>query len=223
VRLTSRLPVVGALAAVLPAALLAGCAFPADEAPRTGSGSNDRAATDPRGGDEPLTPRALAAVVAQHTGEPSSATVGTDLEELGKRVVAAVELRYPDADDGQSDGAQLTVGVGRGFERFAPGCRALLDQGLTGCKETGYGLLFWEGATPEEDPGVVYLLASKGRTDVLLFSSGKAVTGDPRDLDLPVSVDEMAAIASDPRVDVTTSRSAIQAGEELGFWSDSGT
>ena len=56
---------------------------------------------------------------------------------------------------------------------------------------------------------------------MLLFTSGGAVTGDPRDLDLPIGVDEMAAVAADPRVDVTTSHAALEAGEELASWSDS--
>ena len=175
--------------------------------------------TAPRGGDRPVTPRALAAVVADHIGAPSSARRGTDMEELGEGLVAAVELRYPDPVDPQSDGHLLEVGVGSGFRKQVGDCTALEDQGVDGCAETRDGLVFWESATPEEDPGAVYVLVSKGDTDVALFSSGPPVTGDPRRLDLEISVADMVAIAADPRVDVTTSPEALDAGEKLSSWS----
>ena len=44
--------------------------------------------------------------------------------------------------------------------------------------------------------------------------------GDPRDLDLPIPVDHLLAIATDPRVDLTTSQAALDAGAGLDFWRD---
>ena len=85
-------------------------------------------------------------------------------------------------------------------------------------EDDGDDLLFWERATPEEDPGVVYLLASRADTDVLMFLSGPSITADPRELDLNVSVVDLLAVAEDPRVDLTTSREAVGAGRELGYW-----
>ncbi len=79
------------------------------------------------------------------------------------------------------------------------------------------------GAVPGEHPGVVYVFVSRGRTDVLLFSSGPAITGRPRQLDLPVPVDDMLAIAADPRVEVTTSEAAVEAGRNLAFLVDGPT
>jgi hypothetical protein len=169
-----------------------------------------------RGGTEPLTPRALAALVAEHTSRPSSATLGRDMEELGNRVVAAVELRY-DAD-GEYDGDLLAVAVGTRLESTPQSCDGPAAQELSGCAQLDGGTLLWESHTPEEDPGVVYLQVSKGDTDVVLFYAGPDITDDPRELAMPISVEDMLAIAADPRVDVTTSAEAVKAGETIDYW-----
>ena len=168
------------------------------------------------GGDQPLTPRALAAVVAEHTGTPSSATRGYDMDELGERVAAEVELSF--GAGAKSDGDRLSVGVGTAFERTIKSCASLMTE-YAGCEETVDGIVFWENQTPGEDPGVVYVMASKGDTDVLFFYVGPAITGDPQDQELPIPVEDMFAIAADPRVDVTTSTAAVEAGEDIAFWS----
>ena len=178
------------------------------------------AAAEPAGGGEPITDRALAAAVVEHTGEPATAGPAEDLEELGDGLAAGVDLRYgPDT----SDGHLLTVGVGRDFAAaVGDTCAAWAEHGVSGCAETRDGLLAWEAATPEEDPGVVYVLASKGGTDVVLVLSGLEISGDPRELDLPVAVEDLFAVAADPRVDLTTSPEAVEAGRDLASWSDSG-
>lgn len=149
--------------------LLAGCGTAADD--RSGA---QRA----EGGAEPITPRSLAAVVAEDVGEPSRAGPAADLEELGDGLGAGVDFRYADEGDGSY---LLSVGVGRDFEEVAGGCAG------------------WSGV------------------------SGPQNTGDPRRLDLPVSVQDMLEIAADPRIDVTTSRAAVEAGRDLAYWSDSPT
>jgi hypothetical protein len=70
---------------------------------------------------------------------------------------------------------------------------------------------------PEEDPGYV-VVVDKGDATVAVRNAGPDITGDPRDLDLPISVDDRFAIAHDARVDVTTSRAAVDAGEDLDYW-----
>jgi hypothetical protein len=141
------------------------------------------------------------------------------MEELGDRVVAAVELRY-DAD-GEYDGDLLAVAVGTRLNNTLKSCDGPRAQNLSGCAQLHDGLLFWEAHTPEEDPGVVYVQVAKGDTDVVLFYAGPDITGDPRDLDMPISVEDMLAIAADPRVDVTTSAEAVKAGNTVDFWDDS--
>lgn len=187
------------------AVLLAGCA-PGDVA---------ESGATPRGGDEPMTPRTLAGVVAEHTDRPTSGEPGRDLEEAGKGLVAAVELRYGNGD-------ALSVGVGKRLKNLLSGCDDPRRESLAGCAETEEGLLFWEGDVAESDPGVVYVQVSKGQTDVLIFYSGSMITADPRSLALPISVDSMFAIAADPRVAVTTSQEAVALGEDADFWREDG-
>ena len=76
----------------------------------------------------------------------------------------------------------------------------------------------WEAETPEEDPGVVYLVVPKTRGVVLMFSSGPSITGDPRELDLAIDVADMLALATDRRVDVTTTDEAVDGGRDLDYW-----
>lgn len=171
----------------------------------------------PAGGNEPLTPRALAAVVAEYTGAPVSATTGYDMEETGKGLIAAVEMQFTG-----DPGTQLAVGVGEDLKMFPTTCAdaTTQDENISGCEEVQDGVLFWQDVEPHEDPGVVYLAMSMADTDVVFFQSGPDIDKDPRELDLPVSVDKMMAIAGDPRVDVTTSQAAVEAGQDLPFWRD---
>ena len=172
----------------------------------------------PEGGDVRTTSRALAAVVAEHTGRPSSATRDTDAaEELGKDGVG-VELRYSNHDQ-QSDGDMLVVAVGTGLDESYLSCDRA-PEWLAGCVEMDGGVVRWEGDAPEEDPGDVYVIEPKEKGAVLMFYAGPRILKDPRDLDLPISVDDLLAIAKDPRVDVTTSQAAVDAGEDLDYWRD---
>jgi hypothetical protein len=59
---------------------------------------------------------------------------------------------------------------------------------------------------------------TKGEVTVLVFQAGPAITDDPRELDLPISVEDMFAIAEDPRVGLTTSREAVEAGADATYW-----
>lgn len=169
----------------------------------------------PQGGDLPTTPQALAAVVADHVGEPDSATADQDLaEEFTGRSVGA-ELRFD--SDGEYDGDLVAIAVGSGAKPEVRDCAGFGDR-VSGCAPVDGGVLAWEKQEPEEDPGVVYLVVPKGAATVLLHYAGPDITGDPRKLDLPISVDDLRAIAADPRVDVTTSQAALDAGEKLPHW-----
>jgi hypothetical protein len=108
--------------------------------------------------------------------------------------------------------------VGTELENTLSSCDGPQAEGLSGCAQIDGGMLFWEGHTPEEDPGVVYVQVSKGTTDVMVFYYGPTITDDPRELDMPISVEDMLAIGADPRVDVTTSVEAVKAGDTIDFW-----
>ena len=184
-----------------------------------GCGDSTRSTpADPGGGGRAATTaRALAAVAAEHAGTPDSAVEEDDAAaEFGPGAVGT-ELRY--GSDGEYDGDMLVVAVGEGLDPSAFGCDSPETESLAGCVRTEEGTLLWEAATPEEDPGVVYVIVEKGeRAAALMFYAGPAITGDPRELDMPISTDVLFAIAGDPRIDVTTDADTVAAGEDLPFW-----
>lgn len=191
-------PMRTALGLGLAGALLAGC---------QGGETADEA------GDVPTTARALAWLAADHLGDPRSATAEDDAaEEFGGSGAVGTEM---------SIGQQLVLAVGRRLPPADFDCESERTEGLGGCVETGDGVLMWELETPEEDPGVVYVVVPKGDGAVLMFGSGTAITGDPRELDLPISVAEMFEVANDPRVDVTTTQEAVDGGRDLDYWRES--
>lgn len=172
-----------------------------------------------RGGDRPTTAQSLAYVAAEYTAAPSSAVSESDaVEEFSKEGVGT-ELRY--GSDGEYDGEMLVVAVGTGLDKPAFDCDSKATDYLAGCVDYEDGsTLMWEDVAPEEDPGVVYVVVPKGDAHVLMFYAGPAIKGDPRSLDMAISVDDLFAIANDPRVDVTTSQVALDAAEELPFWEE---
>ncbi|GAA1159153.1 hypothetical protein [Nocardioides aquiterrae] len=178
-----------------------------------GGRSEDRA--DPEGGDVPTTPRSLAFVVSEHVDlEPTRAGVDWAADNYRrlfphpKRAVAA-------STNFAGDGNIVVVGVSPEREKVGPSC----DDGF--CADLGDGVrLAWDELAPEEDPGLVVVVAELDTHTVVLRYSGPAITGDPRDLDLPIPVDTMVDIVTDPRVAPTTSQEAVDSGEEIDFWLD---
>jgi len=183
-----------------------------------GTTSQTSPPTSAQGGDVPTTAQALAFVAAEHAGTPTSATEENDAAEEFDSDAVGTELRY--GSDGEYDGDLLVVAVGQGMDTTLSDCEAETNGYLAGCVKTDQGVLMWEDVAPESDPGVVYVVVDKGDTNALLFYAGPAITGDPRELDMPISTDDLFAIANDPRVDVTTSREAVDAGNDLPFWQD---
>lgn len=189
-------------------------------APACGDDSGTTTVPAREAGAEPITARALAAVVeerlADQVGEATSARPELD----GPRAVGGVgaALRFAAEDEPSRPAVSVSVGPKASAAEFT--CVRLRQDFYDGCVATGGGVLFWQKETPEEDPGVVYVVLRKGASTVLLFQSGPLVTGDPRRLDLRISVKDMFAIARDPRVDVTTSAETIRAGEDLERWTD---
>ena len=190
----------------------------------TGCGS-EASSGDPgiaRGGDEPTTARALAHVATEYAGEPSSADKERDAAEEFTSAGVGTELRY--GSTGEYDGDMLVVAVGKGLDPALFDCDSEQNASLAGCVQTGRGTLSWEAEAPEEDPGVVYVLVDKGDgVAALLFYAGPSITGDPRELDMPIPADVLLDIDNDPRVDLTTSQAAIDAGKDLTFWSGEGS
>ena len=165
---------------------------------------------------EPTTAQALAYVAAQHAGTPASAVRERDAAEEFTSGGVGTELHF--GSNGEYDGDMLMVAVGKGLEPDLIDCDAEMSHSLAGCVKTGEGTLMWEDEAPEEDPGVVYVLVDKGETSALVFYAGPSITGDPRELEMPISTDILFAIANDPRVDVTTPAEIVDAGADLSYW-----
>lgn len=169
------------------------------------------------GGDVTTTAASLAWVTAEHLGKPASASAENDISEaaLGTGSVGA-KLQY--RNSAGEDGDRVTVAIGkRTLDEL--NCPDTGDRSAAvGCVKTARGTVLWARYTPEEDPGNVAVGVRKGAVTVLVYQSGPKITGDPRELDLPVSVGDMFTLAEDPRIDVTTSKDAVNAGASLPYW-----
>ena len=127
----------------------------------------------------------------------------------------ATSVRFGSARRGHS----LVVGVSPGAPSGYLDCTS--DEGFfDDCQEVADGVtLAWQEEEPEEDPGVVYLFADQGRRHGGASTSPPPRSPrDPREVDLPVSVEAMVELAQDPRVDLTTTQEAVDAGASLDFW-----
>jgi hypothetical protein len=172
----------------------------------------------PEGGDEPTTPRSLAYVVSEHVElEPTKAGVDWAADNYRrlfphpKRAVAA-------STNFAGEGNIVVVGISPERKKDGPSC----EDGF--CADLGDGItLTWDELAPQEDPGLVVVIAELDTHTVVLRYSGPHITGDPRDLGLPISVDTLVDIVTDPRVAPTTSQEAIDSGEEINFWLDGNT
>lgn len=169
---------VAAVLAVVPLAL-AGCG--ADEEPR-----------------EPadLTPEGIAVVVADHVDRKPRRVAAWDV------MTRELEVEAPGAMLVYRRGTSLRVAVAPttdsplvcGDESFFDEC-VDLDDG------DGHRLvLAWQELEPEEDPGIVFVIDRRDGEDVVADYSGVSITGDPRDLDLGITLEEMAAIVTDERL-----------------------
>lgn len=171
------------------------------------------------GGDEPTTPASLAYVAAQYVGEPDSADAGSSLGGAFRRAPLEVELRF--GSTGEDDGDAVQVAVGRGFDERLRSCARLRGR-ASGCEDLPDGFWYWEEEVPEEDPGGVFVLQRKGPVAAVVAYYGPAIKGDPREQELPVEVETLLDLAADPRVDLTTTREAVEAGAKTPYWRGAG-
>ncbi|MBS43788.1 MAG: hypothetical protein CMH83_11640 [Nocardioides sp.] len=182
--------------------------------PLAGCGTVTGAADDGAGG-EPITQRAIAAVTLEHLpGDTiSRAASYTDVDD--PQGALGADLRYPDPDDPQSDGYLVRV--------FLTPSDAVEEQLCAQeCVEVEVDgtplVLRWDELVPEEDPGLVVVERTGAQEQVRVLFAGPSITGDPRDLDLPVSVEDLEAVATDPRLGLTTSAATIALGDDLDDW-----
>ena len=173
-------PVAVATTAVL---LLAGCGGVAER-----NGDATRPASE-------LTPERIASVVADHVDrEPSEVSPWDVMErELGVTAPGAY-LQFA---------RRYTLGVAVAEPTDSALVCATPDffDRCVDLEHDGEDLvLAWQELEPEEDPGIVYVIDRRGDEDVVVQYGGVSVTGDPRELDLGISVDALADIAADGRL-----------------------
>lgn len=189
-----------------------------------GCSSGQAAAIDPSPtAPADMTPRALAAAVAARL--PGVTLVGAHQDEGGaadEEDALRVDLTFR-ADDGRR--STITVVATDDVGDF-PGrrpCQAHRDV-LDGCVESSgpddtTSILLWQNRASEEAPGLIDVVSVRPEAVVWAEYDGKvAVTADPRDLDLPLSPEDLLAAVSDPSVGLTASPEQLRAGVELGAW-----
>lgn len=176
-------------------------------------------AVDAGGDPGRITHRAVAAVALEHLPTDTSSRAASYTDESTPPDQVSVDLRY--GTDGEYDGDLVSVTVSA--QPPAGGaCRR--DNGqrcvdLPTEVKNAEMQLRWTEVEPEEDPGVVgiVLLRDGGETASIGYF-GPTITGDPRKLDLPISVEKLVAVVEDPRLRYQATSSTLALGEELDDW-----
>ncbi|MBM7519405.1 hypothetical protein [Nocardioides nitrophenolicus] len=180
------------------------------------SGSDDGPDGGPDGGPAPATKKAIAAVavdvldlrVTSFEVNPSYDTP----DPLG------VEIRFrPPGEEGDSH--YLHVGVRP--EGQAEECREYYE-----CADWedhgGRFHLSWQEEQPEEDPGILTLTFRVAGEERSVTYAGEQLTGDPREQELPLSVEgDLVRLLTDDRLSATTTRAMVEA--DLPKWPEDDT
>ena len=159
-------------------------------------------------GGEPITPGAIAAVTEDVLGRPARDVSRWDVftRELGQ----------------ESPGASMQFGRLSVHVVVAPTSDSPLvcadPSFFDECVQEEYDghevTLGWQELEPEEDPGIVYVIDRREGEDVVVGLGGPTITGDPRDLDLGIDLRDLAAVATDPRLGLTTTPEVVDEGAE---------
>lgn len=176
-------------------------------------------AVDASGDPGRITHRAVAAVALEHLPTDTSSRAASYTDESTPSEQVSVDLRY--GADGEYDGDLVSVAVSA--QPPAEGtCRRELGQHCVDLPtEVKYAemQLRWTEEEPEEDPGTVgIVMVRDGGETASIGYSGPTITGDPRTLDLPISVEKLVAVVEDPRLRYQATSSTLALGEELDDW-----
>lgn len=178
-----------------------------DDEPGAGSGVD---------GGVPATAQALAAVTVEVLGiEPTSYELPDDDEELG------AALRLDPDGDGWGDYLRVSVrGAGEGDGGDDPDESSPCAENYECADWSDHGGRFhlsWQEEEPEEDPGIVYLSFRVGDEVRGVVYAGETINGDPREEDLPFSVEgDLVRLLADERFSRTTTRELVET--ELPGW-----
>lgn len=176
-------------------------------------------AVDAGGDPGRITHRAVAAVALEHLPTDTSSRAASYTDESTPREQVSVDLRY--GADGEYDGDLVSVAVSA--QPPAEGaCRRELGQHCVDLPtevKNAEMQLRWTEEAPEEDPGNVGIVLRRddGETASIDYS-GPTITGDPRRLEMPISVEKLVAVVEDPRLRYQATSSTLALGEELDDW-----
>lgn len=193
----SRRPPTGALAAVT-LILVAGCGD----------------AAGARGGDQPITARAIAAVALDHLPDDTASRRAAYVDRTFPKGYVGADLRFDASEGDDGDLVQVTVLP----DRPLPTCDEVEE--YDGCADLGDGVVLgWDEVEPEEDPGIVVVWTERDGATVAALAAGPEITGDPRRQgDLEPSVDTLREIVDDERLAPVVPAATIEAGERLARW-----
>jgi len=187
------------------------------------------AGCDDKDDGPPATARAFAAVAAEYVGVPEYATspeLPFYVAFKGHFVEAVLrtEIGNPDKDPARGGsyypGDAVRVMAGTKFEGRDP-TTCDDDEPYPYCEPLdGGGAMTWTLEDPEEDPGYLMVAVRKDEATVVVVFSGPHIVRDPRTMELPVTVDQLAELARDDRIDLTTTQAAVDAGEAITYWED---
>jgi hypothetical protein len=177
-------------------------------------------AVDAGGDPGRITHRAVAAVALEHLPTDTSGRAASYTSESTPPEQVSVDLRY--GADGEYDGDLVSIAVSARSPQGGGACENDRGQRCVDLPtEVGSaGLqLRWTEEAPEEDPGgvAVVLLRDSGETASIGYA-GPAITGDPRELDLPIGVDTLVDVVEDPRLRYQATSETLALGEELDDW-----
>ena len=161
------------------------------------------------GGPADLTPRAVAAVMLDHLSNDTSTREAALVDETSPDGLVGAEVLVP----------RRRPGLGHITSRSASSVG--VDPGCDGaqCVDLGEGTaLSWQKVQVESDPGIVLIRHQRGDELVTVLFSGPDITGDPREMDLDPDVEKLIEIARDPRLELTTTKAVVAAGERVDDW-----
>ncbi|WP_143033895.1 hypothetical protein [Nocardioides sp. YR527] len=176
-------------------------------------------AVDAGGAPGAITHRAVAAVALEHLPTDTSSRAASYTDESTPPEQVSVDLRY--GADGEYDGDLVSVAVSAQRPED-DACRSELGQhcvDLPTDVKSAEMQLRWTEEEPEEDPGGVgVVLVREGGETASIGYSGPTITGDPRKLEMPISVEKLVAVVEDPRLRYQATSSTLALGEELDDW-----
>jgi hypothetical protein len=169
----------------------------------------------PLGALVPITQRGIAAVALDYAPAETSSRAATYTDQRHRPGTLGADFRYHAGGDSDGDLLRTVVMPARADFSCPPGSHCM--QLFHGQPEPVF--LYWQKLAPEEDPGIVYVVANHDGEQTASLYSGPDITANPLKLDLEIPVDVLVDIVTDPRLRLQTTQDVVDAGVALTGWS----